>query len=209
MYITEKGIRSVWAIPGQTIHVFENAPHCSRVFEYVYDFQLLEWNLSKQFFIGNYDKNNNTNGGVALSAKQLNGVFQKEDLLWVSGLALRHPSFNDFPGAYDYVYGAAAVPRSGNSLVPVLPNYVQSSSIYVDIQTFGVNNTPIVKGQYGDIEIYENFQELVTIDFTNVKKRTLLKSIDILGRETDEKAHQQPIFYIYDDGTVEKKITLK
>ena len=64
-------------------------------------------------------------------------------------------------------------------LVPVLPNYVQTSSIYVDIQTFGANNTPILKGQYGDIEIFENFENLVTIDYPNVNKRTLLKSIDV------------------------------
>ena len=36
----------------------------------------------------------------------------------------------------DYVYGATAVPIS--SLVPVLPNYVQTSSIYVDIQNLGL-----------------------------------------------------------------------
>ena len=208
MYITEKGIQSVWSIPGQTIHVFEGVPHCSRVFEYIYDFQLMEWNLSKQFFIGNYDKNNNTNGGVTLGSRKINGSIQKEELLWVSGSALRHPSYNDFPGAYDYVYGATAVPSAGNSLVPVLPNYVQTSSIYVDIQTFGANNTPILKGQYGDIEIYENFQNFVTIDYPNVNERTLIKTIDVLGRETD-KNKNQTLFYIYDDGTVEKKIIIE
>ena len=208
MYITEKGIQSVWAIPGQTIHVFENIPHISRVFEYTYDFQLMQWNLSKQFFIGNYDKNNNTNGGVSLSARKLNNSFLKEDVLWVSGSALRHPSFNDLPGPYDYVYGATGVPSSGNSLVPVLPNYVQSSSIYVDILTYGANNTPSAKGQYGDIEIYENFQNLVTIDYPNVNERILLKTIDVLGRETD-KNKNQTLFYIYNDGSVEKKIIIE
>lgn len=207
MYLTEKGVRSVWSIPGQSIHVFENAPYCSRVFEYTYDFQTLQWGLSKQYFIGNYDQHNNTNGGVSLGARQFSGGLDEQSLLWVSGTALRHPTYNDFPGPYDYVYGATAVPKSGNSLVPVLPNYVQSSSIYVDIQTFGVNNTPILKGQYGDIEIYENYQDLVTIDELSVNDRTLIKSIDVLGRECNIKKNQV-IFYIYDDGSVEKKVVI-
>jgi len=38
-------------------------------------------------------------------------------------------------------------------------------------------------------------------------KKMLLKITDILGRETKGKTNQ-PLFYIYDDGTVEKRITI-
>ena len=38
-------------------------------------------------------------------------------------------------------------------------------------------------------------------------EKELLKVTDILGRETKQK--NQPLFYIYDDGTVEKKLTLE
>ncbi len=37
-----------------------------------------------------------------------------------------------------------------------------------------------------------------------VKSRTIIKITDLLGRETKET--NQPLFYIYDDGTVEKRI---
>ena len=37
--------------------------------------------------------------------------------------------------------------------------------------------------------------------------RKLEKTVDILGRET--KGTNQPLFYIYDDGTVEKKIVIE
>ena len=37
--------------------------------------------------------------------------------------------------------------------------------------------------------------------------KKLLKVIDLLGRETNQT--NQPLFYIYDDGTVEKKIILE
>ena len=37
--------------------------------------------------------------------------------------------------------------------------------------------------------------------------KKLLKVTDLLGRETKGKKNQ-PLFYIYDDGTVEKRITI-
>jgi len=37
--------------------------------------------------------------------------------------------------------------------------------------------------------------------------KELLKATDLLGRET--KQTNQPLFYIYDDGTVEKKIIIE
>ena len=37
--------------------------------------------------------------------------------------------------------------------------------------------------------------------------KELLKVTDLLGRET--KQTNQPLFYIYDDGTVEKKIVIE
>ena len=38
--------------------------------------------------------------------------------------------------------------------------------------------------------------------------KALLKITDILGRETNEKRNKL-LFYIYDDGTVEKKIVIE
>ena len=37
--------------------------------------------------------------------------------------------------------------------------------------------------------------------------KELLRTIDVLGRETKET--NQPLFYIYDDGTVEKRIVIE
>ena len=37
--------------------------------------------------------------------------------------------------------------------------------------------------------------------------KELLKVTDLLGRETKEK--NQPLFYIYDDGTVEKRLVIE
>ena len=38
--------------------------------------------------------------------------------------------------------------------------------------------------------------------------KELLKAIDILGRDVEERKNT-PLFYIYDDGTVEKRIILE
>jgi len=47
---------------------------------------------------------------------------------------------------------------------------------------------------------------------TSIQEHTtnkeLLKVTDLLGRETKGKTNE-PLFYIYDDGTVEKKIILE
>jgi hypothetical protein len=54
-----------------------------------------------------------------------------------------------------------------------------------------------------------NFSTLITstaiYESTNLKQ--LLKVTDLLGRET--KQTNQPLFYIYDDGTVEKRIVIE
>ena len=53
----------------------------------------------------------------------------------------------------------------------------------------------------------ENVSSSVFDMSINSSSRKLLKVIDILGRETKET--NQPLFYIYEDGTVEKNITIK
>jgi hypothetical protein len=45
------------------------------------------------------------------------------------------------------------------------------------------------------------------LDVTNTEK-TLLKITDILGQETPQRKNT-PLFYIYDDGTVEKRIVIE
>ena len=46
------------------------------------------------------------------------------------------------------------------------------------------------------------------IDFNIVNSKNLIRIVDLLGRESKD-SKSQPLFYIYDDGTVEKKIILQ
>ena len=63
--------------------------------------------------------------------------------------------------------------------------------------------------QLGDENIFiENNTTTTTYNIPiNTPKGELIKITDILGRKT--KGTNQPLFYIYDDGTVEKKIILE
>jgi len=46
------------------------------------------------------------------------------------------------------------------------------------------------------------------IDFDIVNSKSLIRIVDLLGRESKD-SKSQPLFYIYDDGTVEKKIIIE
>ena len=61
---------------------------------------------------------------------------------------------------------------------------------------------------YYNLEIEAKCIEIDTdINNINVTQKKLIKKINILGQEIKEKTNQ-PIFYIYDDGTIEKKIKI-
>ena len=53
-----------------------------------------------------------------------------------------------------------------------------------------------------------NLTSMFDISLPNTTKGILLKVIDVLGRETKGKTNE-PLFYIYEDGTVEKRITVE
>ena len=48
----------------------------------------------------------------------------------------------------------------------------------------------------------------ILLDNIIIENKEILKVVDILGRETKEKENEL-LFYIYNDGTVEKKIIIE
>jgi hypothetical protein len=62
----------------------------------------------------------------------------------------------------------------------------------------------------GGFDMFQITSSLAT-EITNIsidRNRKLIKVIDILGREVNPTKHTQ-LFYIYDDGTVEKRFIIK
>ena len=60
---------------------------------------------------------------------------------------------------------------------------------------------------YSEIDVVST--TLTSIDdFFEEKKKRLINVVDFLGRQSKELKNQ-PLFYIFDDGTVEKKIIIE
>ena len=85
------------------------------------------------------------------------------------------------------------------------------SCINVDDSIYSTNNwmptiTPVPAGFSFDSHHYfsTNCSSTTSIQEHTTKKE-LLRTIDVLGRETKNT----PLFYIYDDGTVEKRIVIE
>jgi len=96
--------------------------------------------------------------------------------------------------------------RNGNNINFSALNVIQNPNLYcidVDDSTWSANNWTVANFNIDPQHYFSNNCSGTAIEehFTNKK---LLQTIDILGRETKNN----PLFYIYDDGTVEKRITL-
>lgn len=82
------------------------------------------------------------------------------------------------------------------------------SCINVDDSTYSTDNWFFWFANDIDPQHYFSNNCSVTSIKENTKNKEYLKVTDILGREINEKQNT-PLFYIYDDGTVEKKIIIE
>jgi hypothetical protein len=78
--------------------------------------------------------------------------------------------------------------------------------INVDDVSWSTTNWTVANGSINTQHYFSNNCTSTEIEEYNANKG-ILKTIDFLGRETNQT--NQPLFYIYDDGTVEKKIILE
>jgi hypothetical protein len=92
-------------------------------------------------------------------------------------------------------------------------NYWSSSEFNTDyswIQYFhyGSQNTNNKNGNY-NVRAIRDFSNISNINDhrISIENKNLIKIVDIFGRESNIKNH--PLFYIYDDGTVEKRIVIE
>ena len=94
--------------------------------------------------------------------------------------------------------------RNGNntSINPDLRNNFFLYCINVDDTLYSTNNW-----SYRESQHYFSTNCPPTLIQEHTTKKELLKVTDLLGRETENI--NQPLFYIYDDGTVEKRIVIE
>ena len=79
---------------------------------------------------------------------------------------------------------------------------LSAGSYYLEIQS-----EPTLTSYYDTYKFYLNSSSTTDLGEYTISTKKLLKLVDVLGRET--KQTNQPLFYIYDDGTVEKRIVIE
>jgi hypothetical protein len=91
---------------------------------------------------------------------------------------------------YAFVFAWDSTNTNGGS-IPLLFNYTQNIQDFYDgVLAMPCSNVTLVN------------------ELSNLAKGKLLKIIDVLGRETEPKKNT-PLFYLYDDGEVEKRIIVE
>ncbi len=130
--------------------------HKARIFQFLGS--SLNW-LVQRIHIGNAEQtapgsHNNSAGGVDYGYQDIDtfGVLSGCDsLIWGTGDALMYTNNNQYTVNFDRVYGIAGMPSSGNSNTAWSPTWVESGSIYVDLDgNLGVEE----KTEIGDVDIY-------------------------------------------------------
>jgi hypothetical protein len=97
---------------------------------------------------------------------------------------------------------------------PLLVSWTPSTNLLYDDSLFPITSTPgsymcVIIDAFGcEYTSYcDVFVDQVGVDEQSQNK-TLLKVTDVLGRKS-KGTKNTPLFYIYDDGTVEKKIIIE
>ena len=97
--------------------------------------------------------------------------------------------------------------QNGNNINFSALNVTYNPNLYcidVDDSTWSTANWTVANGNIDPQHYFSNNCSGTGIEESATNKK-LLRTIDVLGRETKN----QPLFYIYDDGTVEKRITIE
>jgi hypothetical protein len=154
MVVAEKVMFEDWGdvsffLPGMLAHK-------ARIYQYTGS--SLNWNGSL-IHIGNAEQtapgsHNNSAGGVDYGYQDIDafGVLSGCDsLIWGTGDALMYNNNNQYTGNADRVYGIAGMPSGGNSNTAWSPTWVESGSLYVDLDGSLANEE---KTELGDVDIY-------------------------------------------------------
>ena len=97
--------------------------------------------------------------------------------------------------------------RNGNNTnMNGLSTYLNPNLTCINVDDPSINWQNLSNSFFFEPQNYFSTNCLPTSIQKHTKNKEILKSIDLLGRE--KKQSNQPLFYIYDDGTVEKRIRI-
>jgi hypothetical protein len=85
----------------------------------------------------------------------------------------------------------------------------QNAEEHITVEIGSTNDTIQYNNAYIDnFVLVETEEQPNTIFELNTNTKQLLKIVDVLGRESKPNSNT-PLFYIYSDGTVEKRIVIE
>ena len=171
---------------GNLLTTLDVSNNTSLIALYCYDNQLTNLDVSIHTQLTDLFCDNNQLSSLDVSNNSLLIDFQCGDNL-LSSLDIRNGNNQNF----------YAISMNNN---PVL------TCINVDNDIWSSNNWTVAMGAI-DSQHYFSTNCLPSAIQEHTTNKELLKITDLLGRET--KQTNQPLFYIYDDGTVEKRIVIE
>jgi len=109
-----------------------------------------------------------------------------------------------------------AYTQTGNNIPPsnsILTNVKmkvldQNISVCIDNSFVSDPSATLIPTIFGDCFSYDSLTNNASLEVLNSQKKELIKITDLLGRETPFKPNT-PLLHIYNDGTVERKMTIK
>jgi hypothetical protein len=123
-------------------------------------------------------------------------------------LMFDNTSFVDTPVTFNYtIDGVAQTPITTSSYIV----YINQQGHYIITSWLNSSGTFNSSNSYLPFDMMSPLvvDSCITNTQFNIlsKERKIIKILDLLGRET--KQTNQPLFYIYNDGTVEKRIVIE
>lgn len=117
------------------------------------------WSSSKKIHVGNFQYYGgycNSAGGIDFGYLNYDPVNDKSSdcfgMIWGTGDALKYDITS-------YIYGVVGIDTIGNSDIATAPNFVATSSIYIDLNS---DTTDGPKSFYGGFEIFKNCNRTIT-----------------------------------------------
>jgi hypothetical protein len=116
------------------------------------------------------------------------------------------------PFYYNFNSISSVCPQLGNTLINKWGTNVQSDSMIVLFGVQGISQSFSVDTLNNGVSISVTkeicpYSTLGINEFTNTNKKSIVRIVDLMGRETDNKSNTL-LIYIYSDGTAEKVFRL-
>ena len=148
---------------------------------------------------------NNSIAGVQFDIQNVELYSFYDGDLEVYGFTISHNA----PIVIAYDLMGNSIPPSNSTLTKVKMKVVdQNINVCIDNAIVSDPTATAIPTIFGDCFSYDSLTNNASLEVINYTEKKLMKVVDLLGREKKPKPNI-PFIYIYNDGSVERKIILK